>query len=282
MLKISNLTKTYKGSDKPAVNHISFNVSEGEIFGFIGPNGAGKSTTIKCICGILGFDGGHIMLDGKDVKQLDAKRQIGYVSDNHVLFENLTGLEFVNFMCDVYEVDSSLRAERLDKYLALFNLADKIKSPIKSYSHGMKQKINIIGALIHEPKLWVLDEPLTGLDPTSAYELKKLMREHANKGNIVFFSSHVLDVVEKVCDKVGIIDDGNLVMTSSVEDVRRSKNPSLEDLFIKITSNDSQNAFAVYETANTVEAKSQNTVSPNGNENKIADKTDDDSESDNG
>ena len=282
MLEISNLTKTYKGSDKPAVNHISFNVSEGEIFGFIGPNGAGKSTTIKCICGILGFDGGHIMLDEKDIKQLDAKRQIGYVSDNHVLFENLTGLEFINFMCDVYEVDSSLRAERLDKYLALFNLADKIKSPIKSYSHGMKQKINIIGALIHEPKLWVLDEPLTGLDPTSAYELKKLMREHANKGNIVFFSSHVLDVVEKVCDKVGIIDDGNLVMTSSVEDVRRSKNPSLEDLFIKITSNDSQNAFAVYKTANTVEAKSQNTVSPNGNENKIADKTDDDSESDNG
>ncbi len=282
MLEISNLTKTYKGSDKPAVNHISFNVNVGEIFGFIGPNGAGKSTTIKCICGILGFDGGHIMLDGKDIKQLDTKRQIGYVSDNHVLFENLTGLEFINFMCDVYEVDSSLRAERLDKYLALFNLADKIKSPIKSYSHGMKQKINIIGALIHEPKLWVLDEPLTGLDPTSAYELKKLMREHANKGNIVFFSSHVLDVVEKVCDKVGIIDDGNLVMTSSVEDVRRSKNPSLEDLFIKITSNDSQNAFAVYETANTVEAKSQNTVSPNGNENKIADKTDDDSESDNG
>ena len=282
MLKISNLTKTYRGNDKPAVNHISFNVNEGEIFGFIGPNGAGKSTTIKCICGILGFDGGHIMLDGKDIKQLDSKKQIGYVSDNHVLFENLTGLEFVNFMCDVYEVDSSLRAERLDKYLVLFNLADKIKSPIKSYSHGMKQKINIIGALIHEPKLWVLDEPLTGLDPTSAYELKKLMREHANKGNIVFFSSHVLDVVEKVCDKVGIIDDGNLVMTSSVEDVRRSKNPSLEDLFIKITSNDSQNAFAVYETANTVEAKSQNTVSPNGNENKIADKTDDDSESDNG
>ena len=282
MLEISNLTKTYRGNDKPAVNHISFNVNEGEIFGFIGPNGAGKSTTIKCICGILGFDGGHIMLDGKDIKQLDSKKQIGYVSDNHVLFENLTGLEFINFMCDVYEVDSSLRAERLDKYLALFNLADKIKSPIKSYSHGMKQKINIIGALIHEPKLWVLDEPLTGLDPTSAYELKKLMREHANKGNIVFFSSHVLDVVEKVCDKVGIIDDGNLVMTSSVEDVRRSKNPSLEDLFIKITSNDSQNAFAVYETANTVEAKSQNTVSPNGNENKIADKTDDDSESDNG
>ena len=282
MLEISNLTKTYRGNDKPAVNHISFNVNEGEIFGFIGPNGAGKSTTIKCICGILGFDGGHIMLDGKDIKQLDSKKQIGYVSDNHVLFENLTGLEFINFMCDVYEVDSSLRAERLDKYLALFNLADKIKSPIKSYSHGMKQKINIIGALIHEPKLWVLDEPLTGLDPTSAYELKKLMREHANKGNIVFFSSHVLDVVEKVCDKVGIIDDGNLVMTSSVEDVRRSKNPSLEDLFIKITSNDSQNAFAVYKTANTVEAKSQNTVSPNGNENKIADKTDDDSESDNG
>ena len=282
MLEISNLTKTYRGNDKPAVNHISFNVKEGEIFGFIGPNGAGKSTTIKCICGILGFDGGHIMLDGKDIKQLDSKKQIGYVSDNHVLFENLTGLEFINFMCDVYEVDSSLRAERLDKYLALFNLADKIKSPIKSYSHGMKQKINIIGALIHEPKLWVLDEPLTGLDPTSAYELKKLMREHANKGNIVFFSSHVLDVVEKVCDKVGIIDDGNLVMTSSGEDVRRSKNPSLEDLFIKITSNDSQNAFAVYETANSVEAESQNTVSPNSNENKIADKTDDDSESDNG
>ena len=282
MLEISNLTKTYKGSDKPAVNHISFNVSEGEIFGFIGPNGAGKSTTIKCICGILGFDGGHIMLDGKDVKQLDAKRQIGYVSDNHVLFENLTGLEFVNFMCDVYEVGSSLRAERLDKYLALFNLADKIKSPIKSYSHGMKQKINIIGALIHEPKLWVLDEPLTGLDPTSAYELKKLMREHANKGNIVFFSSHVLDVVEKVCDKVGIIDDGNLVMTSSVDDVRRSKNPSLEELFIKITSNDCPNDYNACETASIAETEFQNTVLSSSDKKTTADKPNVDSENDNG
>ena len=246
MLEIKNLVKIYRGASVPAVNDITFTVGEGEIFGFIGPNGAGKSTTIKCICGISGFNGGSILLDGKDVRNIDVKKQIGYVSDNHVLFENLTGIEFINFMCDMYDVDSSLRKDRLEKYLSIFKLEDKINSPIKSYSHGMKQKINIIGAIIHEPKLWVLDEPLTGLDPSSAFELKKLMREYAKNGNIVFFSSHILDVVEKVCDRVGIIDNGNLVLTSDVATLKQSKiTPSLEELFIKITDGDNSSDMKI-------------------------------------
>lgn len=248
MLKISNLTKTYAGNRIPAVDNLNLEVPDGKIYGFIGPNGAGKSTTIKCITGILSFDGGSVIVDGVDLKAdpLTAKKKIGYVSDDHVMYERLTGMEFVNFMCDVFEVPSSERKPRLDKYTELFDLGGVIGNPIRSYSHGMKQKLNIIGALIHNPKLWILDEPMTGLDPKSAYNLKLLMREHTEAGNSVFFSSHVLDVVEKICDRVGIVDHGKLIADCTVSELHQNNTDStLEELFLSITSEKTGEGFAV-------------------------------------
>ncbi len=242
MLQINNLTKTYSGSNKPSVDNLSLKVNDGEIFGFIGPNGAGKSTTIKCISNIIDFKEGSIIVDGISLKEspVDAKRLIGYVSDDHVLYEGLTGIEYVNFICDVFDVPASVRQERLEKYLDMFALRDAVKNQISTYSHGMKQKLNIIGALIHEPKIWILDEPMTGLDPKSSYHLKQLMREHADKGNSVFFSSHVLEVVEKICDRVGIIDDGHLITTCTITELKeRNRDSSLEELFLKLTDDSS-------------------------------------------
>ncbi len=238
MLQIENLTKTYAGNQKPSVENLSLTVNDGEIFGFIGPNGAGKSTTIKSITGIISFEEGRVLIDGIDLKSapLEAKKHIGYVSDDHVMYEGLTGVEYINFICDVFDVPTAQRQERLAKYSTLFSLEDAVKKQISTYSHGMKQKLNIIGALIHEPKLWILDEPMTGLDPRSAYNLKQLMREHADKGNSVFFSSHVLEVVEKVCDRVGIIDDGHLIATCRIDELKeKNKDKSLEELFLKLT-----------------------------------------------
>lgn len=241
MLKIENLTKTYSGNPKPSVNSISLEVEDGEIFGFIGPNGAGKSTTIKSITGIIAFEKGKVLLNGIDLKKtpLEAKRHIGYVSDDHVLYEGLTGIEFINFMCDVFDVPTEKRKERLDKYLELFDLKKDIKKQIKSYSHGMKQKLNIIGALIHEPKIWILDEPMTGLDPKSAYNLKQLMKTHTENGNIVFFSSHVLEVVEKLCDRIAIIENGELIAVGKIENLKKNADVSLEDMFLKLTNDES-------------------------------------------
>ncbi len=237
MLEINNFSKTYNGADKPSVDNLTLTVNDGEIFGFIGPNGAGKSTTIKAIVGILGFVNGSIAIDGISMRDnpIDAKKLIGYVSDDHILYDGLTGLEYINFICDVFDVPSAEREARLNKYLSLFSLEDAIKKQISSYSHGMKQKLNIIGALIHEPKLWILDEPMTGLDPLSAHNLKKLMREHADNGNVVFFSSHVLEVVEKVCDRVGIIEDGHLITCCNLEELKQNTDKSLEELFLKLT-----------------------------------------------
>lgn len=238
MLTITNLTKTYSGGAKPSVENLSLELRDGEIFGFIGPNGAGKSTTIKCITGIISFEDGSIVIDGINLKDapIEAKKHIGYVSDDHILYEGLTGIEYINFICDVFAVPASEREPRLRRYLELFSLQDAIKNQIQSYSHGMKQKLNIIGALIHEPKLWILDEPMTGLDPKSSYNLKQLMREHADKGNSVFFSSHVQEVVEKVCDRVGIIEDGHLITSCTLAELKsRNADGSLEDLFLKLT-----------------------------------------------
>lgn len=238
MLEIKGLTKTYQGNSYPSVDNLNLCVNDGEIFGFIGPNGAGKSTTIKSITGILSFEDGSVLIDGIDIKQnpIDAKRLIGYVSDDHVLYEGLTGMEYINFICDVFDIPLALRKERLDKYCELFALKDAINKPISGYSHGMKQKLNIIGAIIHEPKLWILDEPMTGLDPRSAFNLKNLMREHASKGNCVFFSSHVLEVVEKLCDRIGIIEDGHLIACCDMDELKqRNKDKSLEELFLKLT-----------------------------------------------
>lgn len=251
MLNIHRLTKTYPGNLRPSVEELSLDIREGEIFGFIGPNGAGKSTTIKCITGIVGFESGSVTVCGVNLKDdpLTAKRLIGYVSDDHILYEGLTGTEFLDFICDVFAVPPAERKARMEKYLALFSLEDAVNKQIKSYSHGMKQKLNIIGALIHEPRVWILDEPMTGLDPKSSYNLKKLMREHADKGNCVFFSSHVLDVVEKVCDRVGIIDGGKLLADSTISDLRTTGlNESLEELFLKLTD-DEEHAAAERENA---------------------------------
>ncbi|MCH5164169.1 MAG: ABC transporter ATP-binding protein [Clostridiales bacterium] len=238
MLKISNLTKTYAKNTFKAVDDISFEVGQGEIFGFIGPNGAGKTTTIKCMCGIMPFDAGKIEIAGIDLvtDPLTAKRNIGYVSDSHVIYDKLSGREYVNFLADVYEVDAETRNKRVDKLLDLFKMRDSYGEQINTYSHGMKQKISIIGALIHAPKLWVLDEPMTGLDPASAYELKQLMREHCKAGNTVFFSTHILEVAEKLCDRIAIISGGKIVLLGDMDEIKsRQNDESLEEIFLSVT-----------------------------------------------
>lgn len=239
MITISNLSKKYKSADTYAVKNLSLTVQDGEVFGFIGANGAGKSTTIKCITGILPFVEGKIEIAGFDLAKdpISAKKNIGYVSDNHSVYDKLTGRQYVNFLADVYGVTKELRDTRLNELATRFELQDKLDNPIKSYSHGMKQKICVIGALIHEPKVWVLDEPLTGLDPKSARELKGLMREHCEKGNVVFFSSHVLEVVEKLCDRVAIIKNGEIIASFSMDELeKQQEGKSLEDFFLEITA----------------------------------------------
>lgn len=244
MITISNLSKKYKSADTYAVKNLSLTVQDGEVFGFIGANGAGKSTTIKCITGILPFVEGKIEIAGFDLAKdpISAKKNIGYVSDNHSVYDKLTGRQYVNFLADVYGVTKELRDTRLNELAIRFELQDKLDNPIKSYSHGMKQKICVIGALIHEPKVWVLDEPLTGLDPKSARELKGLMREHCNKGNVVFFSSHVLEVVEKLCDRVAIIKNGEIIASFSMDELeKQQEGKSLEDFFLEITADGDDN-----------------------------------------
>lgn len=233
LVEIKNLTKSYGNSPVKAVDDLSISLKSGEIYGFLGANGAGKSTTIKCLVGIYSFNSGDILIDGVSVKTnpLKAKKMIGYVSDNHAVFERLTGREYVNHISNLYKVPMKDLQERCDKLLKIFKMEESFDRPIKSYSHGMKQKISVIGALVHNPKLWVLDEPLTGLDPQSAYLLKQVMREHAKSGNTVFFSSHILDVVENLCDRCCIIDKGKL---KGVYDIKKLKedNISLEKIFM--------------------------------------------------
>jgi len=235
MLKIENLTKQYASSDVKALNDFSLTVKEGEVFGFLGHNGAGKSTAIKSIVGILPITSGSVEIFGYDVARqpLEAKRLVGYVPDNHAVYERLTGREYVNYVADLYHVSLEDRKERFDKYVKMFGLERAIDNQIKTYSHGMKQKVTVIAALIHNPRLWVLDEPLTGLDPTSAYQVKESMRRHADEGNIVFFSSHVIDVVEKVCDRIAIISHGELVCVKDLKEMREN-GESLEELFLEI------------------------------------------------
>lgn len=238
MIKITNLSKKYKNAQDFAVKNLNLEVNGGEVFGFIGSNGAGKSTTIKCITGILPYSEGEIEIAGYDLAKnpIEAKKNIGYVSDNHSVYDKLTGRQYVNFLADVYGVPKDLRDQRLNSLAIRFGLQDKIDTTIKSYSHGMKQKICVIGALIHEPKVWILDEPLTGLDPKSAKELKELMREHCEKGNVVFFSSHVLEVVEKLCDRVAIIKNGEIIATFTMAELEEKQSgKTLEDIFFEIT-----------------------------------------------
>jgi len=234
MLEIKNLTKSYGNSAKNAVEDLSISLNPGEIYGFLGPNGAGKSTTIKSLVGIYPFQHGDILIDGVSIKTdpLNAKRQIGYVSDNHAVFERLTGCEYVNHIANLYGVDMKVAEERCAELLKIFKLEAAFNHPIKSYSHGMKQKISVIGALVHEPKLWVLDEPLTGLDPQSSYQLKQVMKRHAAKGNTVFFSSHILDVVENLCDRCCIIKQGKLQGVYDLHELK-SRGDSLERIFME-------------------------------------------------
>lgn len=231
MIEITNVSKSYNGSTY-AVKDLSLSVPSGEIFGFLGPNGAGKSTTIKMITGIHGVDKGTITINGIDIMKnpMEAKRTFGYVPDSPDMFLRLKGIEYLNFMADMYEVPKEVRQERIESLAKKFDLYNALSDQIQSYSHGMRQKIVIIGVLVHEPDVWILDEPLTGLDPKSAYILKEMMREHADKGKIVFFSTHVLEVAEKLCDRVAIINKGNLQFKGNLDEMRDhfKSNESLE------------------------------------------------------
>ncbi len=234
MIKINHFSKTYAGSDHRSVDDLSLEIHEGEVFGFIGHNGAGKSTTIKSLVGIQTITEGSIEIQGYDIARqpLEAKLNIGYVSDNHAVYEKLTGREYISYVAELYMVKEKDKNERIEKYATMFGLTDALDREIKSYSHGMKQKLMVISALIHNPKVWVLDEPLTGLDPTSSWQIKECMRQHANEGNIVFFSSHVIEVVEKICDRVAIISGGKLCRVCTPQELT-AEGHSLEELYLK-------------------------------------------------
>lgn len=232
MLEIKNLTKSYDGK-KNAVDDLSLTINDGEIFGFIGHNGAGKTTTIKCAVGILAFDKGEILIDGKSIKTdpIECKKLIAYIPDNPDLYEQLSAIQYLNFISDIYEIDKEERSERIKKYADIFKLSSNLGDLISSYSHGMKQKLALISAFIREPKLLILDEPFVGLDPKASFDVKELMHELCKKGSSIFFSTHVLEVAEKLCDKVAIIKDGKLVVFGTMEEVKGNK--SLEDVFLE-------------------------------------------------
>ncbi len=237
MLIIDNVTKKYKNGAL-ANDNISLKVEDGEIYGFIGPNGAGKSTLIKSIVGLHNFDNGSIKLDDLTIKdnELAYKSKIAYIPDNPDLYENVRAINYLNFIADVFNIAQDKRIELIEKYATLFDIKDSLNMPIKSFSHGMKQKLAIIAGLIHEPKLLIMDEPFVGLDPKSSYDLKLIMQDFISSGNIIFFSSHVLEVVEKLCDHIGIINNGKIIYDGSFSDM--SKDKSLEDFFLEITNHE--------------------------------------------
>jgi len=232
MIEVKNYSKSYSG--KKVVDNISFEVSDGEIFGFIGHNGAGKTTTIKSIVGILNFEEGNILINGLDIvkEPIECKKQIAYIPDNPNIYENLKGIEYLNFIADVFNVSREVRLEKLKKYSELFGMTDYLGDEISTYSHGMRQKIVIISALIHDPKILVLDEPFVGLDPKAVFDLKEVMKELCKMGTSIFFSTHILDVAEKLCDKVAIIKDGKIVKIGSMEEIKGDT--SLENVFLEL------------------------------------------------
>lgn len=241
MIKIKNVSKSYKKGNK-VIEGLNLEIKDGEIFGFLGPNGVGKTTTIKMMTGILEIDEGDILIDDISIKKnpVEAKKKFGYVPDNPDMFIKLKGIEYLNFIADIYEVPEDVREERIEALSKKFAIYEVLNNKIQSYSHGMRQKIVIIGVLLHNPKNWIIDEPMTGLDPNSTFELKKLMREHANQGNTVFFSTHILDVAERLCDRIGIINNGKLLFVGTYEEIKQKlqENKSLEELFMEITKND--------------------------------------------
>ena len=232
MLKIEHLTKTY--GEKKAVDDLSLHIHAGEIYGFIGHNGAGKTTTLKSVAGILQFDGGEILVDGKSVRTqpLECKKMIAYIPDNPDLYEYMTGIKYLNFIADIFGVSAQARQERVRKYADLFELTADLAQPIAAYSHGMKQKLAIISAWLHEPRLIIMDEPFVGLDPKAAHILKGMMRELCSAGGAIFFSTHVLEVAEKLCDKVAIIKGGKLIRSGTMEEVKGDA--SLESVFLEL------------------------------------------------
>ena len=237
MIEIKNITKKY--GEKIAVNDLTLSLENGEIFGFIGPNGAGKSTTIKMMTGVTELDSGSISIEGFDISKepIEAKKQFGFVPDSPDLFLRLKGIEYLNFIADIYNVDKKTRKEKIDELALKFEMDKELNNKIQSYSHGMRQKIMIMGALIHEPKTWILDEPMTGLDPKSSFLLKEMMREHAKKGHTVFFSTHVLEVAEKLCDRIGIINNGKLIYCGTMNELKeRYQDLDLESIFLKLTT----------------------------------------------
>ena len=241
MIQIENVSKSYiKG--KNLIEGMNLKIENGEIFGFLGPNGAGKTTTIKMITGILDIDSGDIKINGNSIKEkpIEAKKLFSFVPDSPDMFLRLKGIEYLNFMADIYEVSKEDRQKIIEELAKVFEIEHALNEKMQSYSHGMRQKIVIIASLISNPKNWIIDEPMTGLDPKSAFELKNIMRKKAEKGDTIFFSTHILEVAEKLCDRIGIINHGKLVFVGTYEEIKKEldKNKSLEELYMEITNND--------------------------------------------
>lgn len=237
MIEIKNVSTSYT-KDQKIIDNMNLKIEDGTIFGFIGPNGAGKTTTLEMITGVLQIDEGDILIDGKSITQnpIEAKKKFGFVPDTPDVFEKLTGLEYLNFIGDVYEVPPQKRLETVEKLAKQFKIYDHLKDRIQSYSHGMKQKLLIISVLLYNPKNWILDEPMTGLDPQASYTLKQLMKQHSQKGNTVFFSTHVLEVAEKICDKIAIINKGKIIFVGTVGELKEKMkgDTTLEESFLEI------------------------------------------------
>ena len=236
MVEIKGLCKSY--DNKRVVDNLDLTINDGEIYGFIGHNGAGKTTTIKCLIGILSFEKGEILIDGLSIrdKPIECKRKIAYIPDNPDLYNYMSGIDYLNFIGDVFNVANDDRVKRIDKYAGIFELTDSLANPISSYSHGMRQKLAIIAAWLHEPDLIVMDEPFVGLDPKASHDLKMMMREFCDRGGSIFFSTHVLEVAEKLCDKVAIIKQGQLIKSGTMEEVRGDS--SLESVFLELEDDD--------------------------------------------
>lgn len=241
MIEIKNVSKSYIRGQK-VIDNINLEIKDGEILGFIGPNGAGKTTIIKMMTGILDIDEGDILIDGKSIKDqpYEAKKEIGLIPDSPDMFLNLKGIQYLNFMADIYRVSEEDRKNKIKELSKIFEMEKALNEKIESYSHGMRQKIVIIGTLLHNPKNWILDEPITGLDPKAIYDLKIMMREYAKKGNVVFFSTHILEVAENLCDRVVIINKGKIIFIGKIEELKQKmkENNSLEELFMEIISDD--------------------------------------------
>lgn len=237
MIEIKGITQSYVTGNK-IIDNMNLTIEDGVIFGFLGPNGAGKTTTLEMITGVLKIDEGDILIDGKSIikEPMAAKKLFGFVPDSPDAYEKLTGLEYLNFIGDVYKVDTKTRMERITKLAKEFEIYDSLNNRIQSYSHGMKQKLLIISVLLYEPKNWILDEPMVGLDPKASFILKNLMKEHSQKGNTVFFSTHVLEVAEKICDKIAIIDSGKIIFVGTIDELHQKLNSedSLEESFLKL------------------------------------------------